>query len=100
MSYLSEKTPENKVKSVRFVKSGENETLDGELHEKELELIQGGALTPEQAAEVRRLASESGEHHGINVKATIIAYAIGTVGDFAANVAGEAAGKKVKKKEL
>jgi hypothetical protein len=98
MSYLSEKTSENKGKSGRFVKFGENETLNGELNEKELELIQGGALTPEQAAEVKRLAKESGEHHGVNAVATITAYTIGTVTDFGANALGELAGEKVKKK--
>lgn len=97
MSYLSNKTPENNVKSVRFVKSGENATLDGELNEKELGLIQAGALTPEQVAEVKQLAQESGEHHGVNAAATITAYTIGTATDFGANALGELAGEKVKK---
>src|SRR5689334_15156763 len=94
MSYRSEKTGENSVQSV---KSGDHEALNRELSDNELMLVVGGALTPEQAEEVRQLAKKAGEHHGINVAATIAGYTIGTFGDFFANTLGQRAGSQVNK---
>ena len=86
------------AKEVKSGKFGDNETLKGELNEKEIELVRGG-LSPEQAAEVRQLAQEAGKHHGINVGATIAGFTVGTIGDFGANALGELAGNKVHQKK-
>lgn len=94
MSDQSEKMCEN---SVQPVKSGDHEALNRELNDNELELVLGGALSPEQVAEVKKLAEESGKHHGVNVAATIAAYTIGTFGDFFANTLGQHAGRQVNK---
>lgn len=76
-----------------------SENIDGncELQEKELELIQGGQLTPEQRAEVAKIAKQAGEHHGINVPVTLAGFAAGTLGDFAFNALGEDVGAKARK---